>query len=292
MKMEVIISTYSGFCPGVREAEELLFREKEKWKQPLYVLGELIHNTNYLNYLEGKGIYTVKSLDEIQEGKKVVVRAHGISRQMETAIGSRHPFLDLTCDKIKEIQRLLKEYLLRDCFVVFTGKKAHPEIMGLVSYVKDFAVIEKENEIERFLKNWNRSYVKKYNRILILSQTTGNQRFFKNVSETIQSSLNGKCEIDVLNTICPVTTRREEEALKMQKEVEVIFVVGDKKSSNAAKLYERMKENGASCYFIEDREELEKLDLPLHSYRKALVVSSSSTPDFVEREITEYLENT
>ena len=60
-------------------------------------------------------------------------------------------------------------------------------------------------------------------------------------------------------------------------------------NANANKLFQKLKIKRKETYFIENLEGLKMLNLPLAEYRSALVVSSSSTPPFIERETVDYL---
>ena len=96
-------------------------------------------------------------------------------------------------------------------------------------------------------------------------------------------------EVASRDTICECTSQRESEALKVQSGVDVTFVVGDRISSNANRLYETLRAKDDRTHFVQDLEELKGLNLPLSRFKVAQVVSSSSTPEFTESEIVEYL---
>ena len=61
--------------------------------------------------------------------------------------------------------------------------------------------------------------------------------------------------------------------------------------SNAGKLFKILKNNDNRTWFIQDKAGLTGLNLKLKSTQTALVVSSASTPDFVEKAVTDYLKN-
>ena len=96
--------------------------------------------------------------------------------------------------------------------------------------------------------------------------------------------------VEEFDSICPITTNKEKEALEIQKKVDITVVIGDPLSSNANKLYSILLSANPSTYFVQDLDHLIELGLPLHSFSTAQVVSSASTPEFVEGEIISYLQ--
>jgi 4-hydroxy-3-methylbut-2-enyl diphosphate reductase len=290
--MKVIIPRHSGFCPGVKRAERRLFKEKRRrGDSPLAVLGALIHNRGYIRYLEQRGIGAVDDLDGTSEQTVIAIRTHGIDRRVEETLRSRFEVIDLTCPKVKKLQLQIKEHSEAGYFVLITGKKSHPEVQGHVSYARDFSVVENLEDLEAFLENRGgvRDVMesKGYERIYVVSQTTAPRSLFE---ETVKAVTNGLAyEVSSCDTICACTSLKESEALKVQEGVDATFIVGDRISSNANRLYEALKARDDHSYFIQNLEELKGLGLDLSLFKVAQVVSSSSTPDFIEREIVEYL---
>jgi 4-hydroxy-3-methylbut-2-enyl diphosphate reductase len=285
--MKVYLPVHSGFCPGVKLAEKKLLSLKIKSSgRDIYVLGKLIHNSRYIEYLKTLGINTSDDASDIPAGAAAVIRTHGIGRKAEEDLRSRLETVDLTCAKVKELQKYIHKESGEGFFTVITGKKDHPEVLGLVSYAMNgFFVIENEGDLENFINEFDRCILK----ILVVSQTTGKRSLFEYVSKKIGEEFSKGREIRINDSICSITIRREEESLKLQKKASLTFVIGDHTSANADKLYQKLKEENINTYFIEGLDDLKNLKLPLSGYLSALVVSSSSTPSFIEKETVDYL---
>jgi 4-hydroxy-3-methylbut-2-enyl diphosphate reductase len=275
------------------QAEKKIFRaRKENGDAHIYILGYLIHNQTYIDYLAGNSVVTVSGLGEAPEGSVVVIRTHGLQRQIERDVRGKCRVLDLTCPKVKKIQLLIHDYAGKGYFVLITGKKDHPEVRGLVSYAGRSDVIETEGDIQRFAGGLGSSGI---GRIFVVSQTTGDSRLFEETVRRVGRQ-GASCGILVesFNSICSITAMREREALRLQKKVDVTFVIGDRISSNATKLYKILAAGGQSVFFVNSREEAESAIRSSCGgkcpWRAAQVVSSSSTPAFLEREIVSYLE--
>ena len=70
--MNITLSKSAGFCPGVKRADITigrLIRERGE-KEDIYILGELIHNNVYNEYLKNNGVISLNE-DEIEEKAKV-----------------------------------------------------------------------------------------------------------------------------------------------------------------------------------------------------------------------------
>ena len=300
--MRVLVPRYSGFCPGVKQAEKRIFDAKRRTDSgSLFVLGDLIHNRKYIKYLEEGGVRTVEEPDEIPEGAVTVIRTHGVPRDMEKVLRDRFDVLDLTCSKVKKLQRLIKEHSGQGSFIVIAGKKSHPEVQGLVSYARESLVIETEADLaglgDRNGVFQNRLRKGNCSRVIVVSQTTGSRELYEKTVESLKAlALESRepelaLEIESVDTICPVISLRETAALETQKCVNVTFVVGDRLSSNANRLYRRLRASDPGTHFVQGLDELKALELPLGTCAAAQVVSSSSTPDFITRQIVHYLEN-
>ena len=105
------IDARSGFCHGVvtaiRKAEEELDRSPE----PLYCLGDIVHNSDEVERLGQKGLATITHADlDRLPGARVLLRAHGeppstyaIAREKGIEI------IDATCPVVLQLQKRIKQ---------------------------------------------------------------------------------------------------------------------------------------------------------------------------------------
>lgn len=291
--MKIFIPTLSGFCPGVKHAEQKIFQEKqEHGDRPIFVFGYMINNRNYIDYLEQEGIHTTEQPWNLPENASVVIRTHGIDRNIEKRLEEKYNVIDLTCKNVKKVQLRILDESENGAFIVITGKKSHPEIMGLLSYAEHFQVLENMDDLTVFtgsLKRQPDQVLESCPRIFITSQTTGETSFFIKTVRAIDTVIKQKKNISYFNSICPITTSKEKEALDIQKRTDITFVLGDNLSSNANKLFRKLKTADCNTYMIQDLSSLKNTDIDLQAIKTAQVVSSASTPKFVEKEVVEYL---
>lgn len=290
--MQVFRPPLSGFCPGVTQAaNRLLEFTKNLHGDPVYLLGELIHSHAYMQHLAAQGIRIVEDPFTLPRWSRLVVRTHGIDRYLEEELLARYRILDLTCPKVKRVQKLIRS--VTNDQVVILGHKTHPEVIGLKSYSEAAVVLENGEEALDFIRCMKRLHSGKseVQGITIVSQTTGTELFFNEITERISSELGNLIPVTQRNTICPVTGKKEKEALAMQPSCDFSIVIGDAHSANANKLYERLHSVNPATLFVDSLATLRQNQAVLNSIQSVMVVSSASTPPFIEKQLISFLES-
>ena len=239
--MEIILGKSAGFCYGVKKENE-----------EIYCLGEIVHNKTVIEELEKKGL---KFTDKIEDVKnKAIIRAHGESEETYNKLKEKGiSILDYTCPKVTKTHEIANDYNKKGYFVVLIGIKNHPEAIGTISYAgKNSYLLQDKNQYEELIEEINKS---KLNKVLIMAQTTYNSKKFDEMVIDLKELINGK-EIEVQKTICGATEIRQKETIQIAKKVDVMIIIGDKKSSNTNKLYDISKENCKKAIFVQNYKEL------------------------------------
>ena len=268
--MKIIVGKTSGFCNGVKytveEANKMVENNKE-----IYCLGEIVHNERVIKDLEKKGMKTIHSIEEANRNSKLIIRAHGeLKETYEKAKEKEIELLDLTCGKIKAI-RLKIQNKLKDHYIVIIGKKNHPETQGVQSFSGNHSfIIEKEEDIKEWQKDFQAS---KKDKVYVVSQTTFNSDKFDELVD---------------KTICDATSNRQEETRELSKKVDIMLIVGGKKSSNTKELEVISKENCKNVYLIQDVDDLKEIRIEKNS--TIGIMAGASTPKVVVEEIMKHLE--
>ncbi|MBP7901284.1 MAG: 4-hydroxy-3-methylbut-2-enyl diphosphate reductase [Spirochaetes bacterium] len=284
--MKVYIPKLSGFCPGVKTAENNLLNENKSNK--LVIIGKLIHNNRYISYLSELGIGTADDYTKIDLGSVIVIRTHGINRFTEKEIRKQHKVLDLTCFKVKNLQNKILEKSKEGFHIIITGKKNHPEVQSLLSYAEHFDVIEDDKVAEIFFSKKKDLFHNK--KVFICSQTTSSRSLLEKTAVLARNSLSDSI-IEVFDSICSITDQREKQAIELQGKVDATIVLGDKESSNAMKLFNNLLERNENTYFASSTEELLNISKIIGNAESIQIVSSSSTPKFVEDEAINFFES-
>ena len=249
----ITVAKTAGFCYGVKRAVNGAYELSDSDKK--YVtLGPLIHNKQVVDELSERGINVCENIEDIPEDCGVIIRAHGVSKQVIDELESKNiPYLDLTCPFVKKIHKIVSEHYQKGEKIVIIRDKNHPEVIGINGWCNNEAFITYSVD-EKLPSDLTKRAV------CIVAQTTINKNIFiqivKNIKNTCQTTT-------IFDTICSATKERQDEAKEIAKQSDIMFVIGGAQSSNSQKLYEIAKANCAESYFIENFE-----DIPQNIYLK------------------------
>lgn len=283
--MEILVGKYAGFCGGVinsiKKSEQIL----EKYGS-VFCLGELVHNKQVVNKLEEKGLKIVNSLDDIADNEMVIIRAHGVAREVYDAAEKRNiKLFDLTCPKVLKIHEEAKKLEKEGYFVILIAQDVHPEAIGTISFCgRNSVILEKIENLDDVV---NRIKESERNKVAIISQTTFSVAKFEMFVEELKKRLKGY-EVLVNNSICAATDLRQKEAVEIAKNVEAMIIIGSKNSSNTKKLYDIALNNCTNSFIIEVLDDLKE---DMSKYARVGVMAGASTPNESINEVIEYLKS-
>ena len=241
---EVRIARRTGFCYGVREAIDKAKESAAAGKRTT-TLGQVVHNEGVVAQLQAQGIETVDTLDEVMSGAAVVIRAHGVRPEVLTRAGARGlDVIDGTCTWVIQEQREIKRLVDEGYTIVLLGTPLHPEVVGLLGFAPDTIVVDEEADWET---------IPRRKKMALLSQSTQPPWKF----EKLAAFMVGRChELKIVNTVCPVTIRRQEDTVDAAREVDLMVVVGGRSSANTKELTRLCEIVGTRAIQIESEEDL------------------------------------
>lgn len=275
--MKVLYSKEMGFCSGVQGAVDLLEKGIEQGRReqrPVYTIGPLIHNEQYLASLEGRGVKIIHAPEDTAPGI-AVVRAHGISRELkDRLLQSGFSLIDGTCGRVKRSQKLVEEATKEGKTVLIVGDKQHGEIISLQGFSLppgDVQVISDVGDLSGFAGA---------ERILLIAQTTFSREVFNRVFEHLeqQKKQYGIEQLEVIDTICPATSQRQEALEELVAHVDAVVVIGGKHSSNTKRLYEYVQRMGKQVWLISNADEVHG---EMTSVERVGITAGASTPTWV-----------
>lgn len=268
--MEIILGKTAGFCYGVKRAVDGV-KEELNDKKNVYCLGEIVHNKNVIEKFEKKGAVFINNPSEAKE--KVIIRAHGITKQVYKELEDKKlEIKDLTCPNVLKIHKIAEEYAKKGYFIILIGEKKHPETIGTASFCGEKSIVlEKEEEIENVLNK-----IEESDNILIIAQTTYNSKKFDDLVNILKIK-NPTKKIEVRKTVCEATRVRQKETENISKNVDLMIIIGGKKSSNTNKLYEISKNNCQKVYFVQSSDDVENIDF--NGVEKVGIMAGASTPE-------------
>ncbi len=275
--MRVILAKTAGFCFGVDRAVNMAYELANSGARAA-TLGQLIHNSLVTDDLAAKGVRIISSPAEAQRGETVIIRAHGVAAEVyEELNGTGAEICDATCPFVKKIHRIVAENSGEDTEVFIAGDPNHPEVIGIKGHCKgEVNIFNSEAELDEIIKNDGKNYDK---RIIAVSQTTFSQKVWKICKEKIKKYYtNAK----IFDTICFATRERQDEAALISKQSDMMIIIGDRHSSNTAKLKAVCSEN-CYTYLVERAAELNTINFS-HCATVG-VTAGASTPSAIIKEV-------
>lgn len=275
--MRVILAKTAGFCFGVDRAVNMAYELANSGARAA-TLGQLIHNSLVTDDLAAKGVRIISSPAEAQRGETVIIRAHGVAAEVYDELkGTGAEICDATCPFVKKIHRIVAENSGEDTEVFIAGDPNHPEVIGIKGHCKgEVNIFNSEAELDEIIKNDGKNYDK---RIIAVSQTTFSQKVWKICKEKIKKYYtNAK----IFDTICFATRERQDEAALISKQSDMMIIIGDRHSSNTAKLKAVCSEN-CDTYLVERAAELNTINFS-HCATVG-VTAGASTPSAIIKEV-------
>ena len=270
--MEIRRAEYMGFCGGVRRAITMAETELEKQKQ-LSVLGSLVHNPRLIADMEKRGLKTLNSLNEVQNGQEVMIRAHGTGPSTYEALLEKNAtLLDATCPSVKKIFDLARDYSAKGYTILILGEKNHPEVEAIKEWSAGKGIIIEDLEDLKSLDSELQ--------VVVLSQSTLAEEVFETFIFEIRRIFSS-CV--VLNTICSATKVRQEAAVHVAKQVDLMLVVGSQQSANTRHLFDLCSAVNHNTHLVSGATELEA-----DWFEKINVVgitAGASVPDWIIKEV-------
>lgn len=286
--MEITLAKTAGFCFGVKRAVDQVY-EQLKQNKPIYTYGPIIHNEEVVKDLTDKGVRIIETEEELAALKDgvVIIRSHGVPERIITLLKEKGlEYIDMTCPFVKRIHEIVSRESVRS-HIVIIGNPGHPEVEGIRGWSKTPAAViaAKEEAMRYHIEECPvKQGAKDAGRVCIVSQTTFNYNKFQELIEIFRKK---GYDIDIMNTICDATRKRQAEAGEIASDADVMIVVGDTQSSNSKKLYEICRQECTRTYFIQTSRDLElKAD---DTVRKIGITAGASTPNNIIEEVQNYV---
>jgi (E)-4-hydroxy-3-methyl-but-2-enyl pyrophosphate reductase len=277
MVEEVRIAKRTGFCYGVREAIDKA-KEASAAGKATHTLGQVVHNEGVVRDLQDLGIQTVETLDDVDHGAAVVIRAHGVRPDvMQRAQERGLEVIDGTCTWVIQEHRELTKLVEDGYTIVLLGTPKHAEVVGMLGFAPDAIVVDEEEE-------WEAAIPRK-KRMALISQSTQPPWKFEKLAAFMVSRAH---ELKIVNTVCPVTIRRQEDTMEAAKDVDLMVVVGGRSSANTKELTRLCEIAGTPAVQVEGVRDLTDPEV-FATARVVGVTGGTSTPIEDLRDVAQHI---
>lgn len=307
--VQIIRASEMGFCMGVRRAVQIMEGEATP-DRPVYSVGEIVHNPHVVRGLERSGVIQLPGPDDIdgdvgaatadrvRQGR-VAITAHGVGEKVVRQLESTGlEIIDTTCPIVTRAQRYGQKFVRDGWHVLIFGDPGHKEVRGIMGWTIDktgqsHATIvpgATYDELKRLVDEFPGGFP---NKIGVMAQTTHKMEdFAKFVANLMLLQRDRNFEFHVVNTLCHATTGQQEAAAALAATVDVMVVVGGRKSANTRHLKEVCEEQGTRAYHIEGPGELQREWF--EGLNRIGLSAGASTPDYsideVEARIRELID--
>jgi (E)-4-hydroxy-3-methyl-but-2-enyl pyrophosphate reductase len=274
--MKVLVAEKCGFCHGVRNAISVAEKVLEV-ENDVYSFGPIIHNRDVVERLAKSGLKTVSKVEEIHSGT-VLIRSHGAAPGQIAKLKEKGlKIVDATCVLVKRVQHIAGELEEQGYQVVIIGEENHPEVQAVVGCAKNVIVITDESDLHQLPQNA---------KLGVVCQTTQSpEHFGKMLGAMGRQSFS---ELKVINTLCKEAIKRQESAIRLCRQVEIMFVLGGLESANTRRLAELCAKVNKETFHLQNWKELDPHIL--YGRETAGVTAGASTPDWIISEFVHKLE--
>jgi len=264
-------------CFGVKDAVALALKTAER--EPLTVLGDLVHNETVLAELRAKGVRFERQSANVGT-QTVMVTAHGAS---ERALNETRRLglnvLEATCPLVHVAHRSLKKLVEEGFHPVVIGKREHVEVRGMTEDLAEFDVVLVEEEIAKLQER---------SRFGIISQTTQPIEKVRRLVQLIREGF-PKSEVRFIDTVCQPTKQRQSAAVELAQKCDVVVVIGGAHSNNT---HELVKTCSQFCPRVHHVQMADDLCAEWFCDDDTVgITAGTSTPDEVIQKVNEWLNN-
>src|SRR5437773_2278340 len=292
-----------GFCYGVERAIDLAYAARKVFpEQPIYILGEIIHNPEVNDQIRAMGIKFLSGkekdadVDELKRDDIVIIPAFGTevsTRKKLEEKGCR--FVDTTCGDVMSVWKRVRQYSKDKVTSIIHGKSWHEETKATSSqamanggghYLVVFTLAETDyvcnyivhgGDKAEFLAKFKHACSEGFDpdihlqAIGVANQTTMLRGETEEVQRRLRTAMAekfGQENIDkhfrFFDTICGATQDRQDALEKLLREpLDLLLVIGGYNSSNTSHLAE-MGEAKLPTYFIKNAAKMVSDKLILH----------------------------
>lgn len=273
--MLILRQPLDGFCNGVLRSLRLMDESLNNF-QKVYCLGEIVNNRMVVNHYKSKGVIFVNTIFDIPPHSTVLIRAHGETIDNINYLDKIDSnIVDTTCPKVSLVRNSIVEKEREGYTILVLGNPEHPEVKGFTSLVTNYIIINDLNDFDFLQSN---------DKFFLVLQTSFNTEIFERYRVKLEKNAKAYNKLVViLDSICYTTKERQNSAIHISKQADLVLVIGDTISSNTNKLYEIAKKYCVNTHFITDITDL--ISVKINNIERLGILSGASTPNELVSEV-------
>ena len=229
-----------GTCAGANKAIEAAYKlKKENKDKNIYIYKEILHNPYIINELLKDDIKCIDDLSILNENDILIIRAHGEPKETYDYLNSHNiEYYDATCTNVLKVHKLATQKQKDGYKIIIIGKKTHPEVIGTNGWINNEGIIIEDKDDYKELNNNDKYF--------IVCQTTISH---KKLQELLNYMNENNISYEIENTICNAQKLIQTSSVTLAEQMDIMFVIGGKESSNTKELYNLCNEVTKTYYF-------------------------------------------
>lgn len=281
MLKKIIIASHHGFCMGVKRAINIAEETARNETRNVTILNEIVHNEAVVDKFKQQGVMQAFSIDDVNEGT-LIISAHGIAPEViEHAEKKGLKVIDATCPLVTRIYTIISKIAARGYHVIHYGNPEHDETQGIVGYAPEQITVVPNKEELLELPEWNDR------KLGLTVQTTAYLEEFAEVEKLAKQKWQ---HIEIFNTICNATSKRQNAILDLAPKVDIVLVVGSMSSANSRRLVNISQAICGTGYLINNANDIREEWFDNNQNVENIGISAgASTPDFLVEEVIQKL---
>jgi 4-hydroxy-3-methylbut-2-enyl diphosphate reductase len=273
--MRILRANHLGMCFGVRDAITLALDQTRSG--PLTILGDLVHNETVLNRLRAHGVQMEQEAAAVST-RNVMITAHGASERSKERVRARGlKLLEATCPLVHVAHRAVAKLVQEGFHPVIIGQRGHVEVRGLTEDLDDFDLVLSAEDVSK---------LRERPRFGVAAQTTQPIDRVRHLVHLVRERFPNS-EVRFIDTVCQPTKQRQNAAVELAQQSDVVIVIGGANSNNTRELAATCARHCGKVYHVQNASDLRSIWFNGHEI--VGLTAGTSTPDEVIDDVERWL---
>ncbi len=237
---KVLLAAPRGFCAGVEMAIKALAWMVRAFEPPVYCYHEIVHNRLVVDRFRDVGVVFVDDIDEVPEGRPIMLSAHGSAPEVVAAARDRGSYVvNAVCPLVTKVHHEVKTRAGKGYRIVYVGHEGHEEAVGTMAVAPDaIDRVESVSDVDALDAPTGQP-------VALLAQTTLSHRDWAAVAERAAERFPGLWRPG-RSDLCFATTNRQSALAEIASRCDAVVVIGSANSSNTRALEKLARESGCA----------------------------------------------
>ncbi|MEM9214618.1 MAG: 4-hydroxy-3-methylbut-2-enyl diphosphate reductase [Cyanobacteria bacterium P01_F01_bin.150] len=280
-----------GFCWGVDRAVAMAYETRQQFpEERIWITNEIIHNPSVNDRLKEMNVFFIevkdgaKDFSGVANGDVVVLPAFGASVHEMKLLNDRGCIIvDTTCPWVSKVWSSVEKHKGRQHTSIIHGKYKHEETIATLSFAETYLVVLNLDEAhyvcdyilnggdrDEFMQKFKNAHSDGFDpdrdlaKLGFANQTTMLKGETEEIGKLFERTMMRKYGTETLNdhfmsfnTICDATQERQDAMYSLvDKQLDLIVVVGGFNSSNTTHLQEIAVDYNISSFHIDSAERI------------------------------------